>query len=481
MSENIPYIIAENGYYYVAYKEKVKVPYIAVSAKGVANGLSEEYNDGWDFGPDSYSPTSTSAIPYTQTSGWQEAETYAGSVARYSSTGSGYILPEVRLLDGKFILSADVTIPTFPNVELSIPSFSIVGNGYGLVESGTYIVGNGYNLNIGNETGTQTSAGGLLIQGLNSNNLNYVFQGGYAANPQIILRDMGLSAGSLNLLNANNIAQINMDNVFVYGGAVAYLGQAYQLSATNLTTKGGFILGNASNPEDIKGTITDTGTAVNQIGVVNMAEGIQINYGDMNLDFTVWELDSIGTSGIGGNGITNNVPSGDTFTLNINVGTMVINTGDKFFAITSTSVGTLNIKMHIKHLTFQTDVNDWTVPSGINIEEFTVDDITNLTSTATSSSNLPILSSTSGTTAGTVGMRFTEYASSHKKLYITVNGYENDTTTDQTINFPIVFNTYEVIVANTTGLTISATTSGITITAPDATTTYSGIVIVEGY
>ena len=77
MSENIPYIIAENGYYYVAYKEKVKVPEIVVSAKGVANGLSEEYNDGWDFGPDSYSPTSTSAIPYTQTSGVTEAINYA--------------------------------------------------------------------------------------------------------------------------------------------------------------------------------------------------------------------------------------------------------------------------------------------------------------------------------------------------------------------------------------------------------------------
>ena len=42
MSENIPYIIAENGSYYVAYKEKVKVPEIVVSSKGVANGLSEE-------------------------------------------------------------------------------------------------------------------------------------------------------------------------------------------------------------------------------------------------------------------------------------------------------------------------------------------------------------------------------------------------------------------------------------------------------
>ena len=76
MSETIPYIIAENGYYYVAYKEKVKVPEIVVSSKGIANGLSEEYNDGWDFGPDSYDPNSTAKIPYTQTSGTQEAVNY---------------------------------------------------------------------------------------------------------------------------------------------------------------------------------------------------------------------------------------------------------------------------------------------------------------------------------------------------------------------------------------------------------------------
>ena len=78
---SIPYIIAEDGFYYVAYKEKVKVPELVVSSKGVANGLSEEYNDGWDFGPDSYSPTSTSAIPYTQTSGLNEAYIYSKSLA----------------------------------------------------------------------------------------------------------------------------------------------------------------------------------------------------------------------------------------------------------------------------------------------------------------------------------------------------------------------------------------------------------------
>ena len=89
MSENIPYIIAENGYYYVAYKEKVKSPYIVVSSKGVANGLSEEYNDGWDFGPDSYNPNSTASIPYTQTAGIMEAINYASTTNQKIKITSG--------------------------------------------------------------------------------------------------------------------------------------------------------------------------------------------------------------------------------------------------------------------------------------------------------------------------------------------------------------------------------------------------------
>ena len=100
MSENIPYIIAENGYYYVAYKEKVKVPELVVSSKGIANGLSEEYNDGWDFGPDSYSSTSTSAIPYTQTDGVKEAYNYA--------INNGYF--KIVLSSGTFSIKEQITI-----------------------------------------------------------------------------------------------------------------------------------------------------------------------------------------------------------------------------------------------------------------------------------------------------------------------------------------------------------------------------------
>ena len=69
----------------------------------------------------------------------------------------------------------------------------------------------------------------------------------------------------------------------------------------------------------------------------------------------------------------------------------------------------------------------------------------------------------------------------YKKAFIIFDGYENDTTTNQSIDFPIAFSTIAGITANTTGLTVSASTSGITITSPDSTTTYSGVVIVEGY
>ena len=57
-------------------------PYITVSAKGRSNGLSTKINDGADFGPDTMlnatSPNQTGP-PYTQTTGINEAISYAGS------------------------------------------------------------------------------------------------------------------------------------------------------------------------------------------------------------------------------------------------------------------------------------------------------------------------------------------------------------------------------------------------------------------
>ena len=96
--------------------------------------------------------------------------------------------------------------------------------------------------------------------------------------------------------------------------------------------------------------------------------------------------------------------------------------------------------------------------------------------------------STAGTTAGTVLQQPLEYSPYHKKIIFYFNAYENDSTTNQSIdfqwttnNFTIPFTSQATITYNNTGLTITASTTGITITAPDSTTTYSGIVIVEGY
>ena len=119
---NIPYIIAENGFYYVAYKEKAKVPEVVVSAKGVANGLSEEYNDGWDFGPDSYNPTSTSAIPYTESTGIGEALQYAISNPT-QKVGNGHWLPEVHIKSGYYTISQPIVL----NVPYVIMNLTVKG------------------------------------------------------------------------------------------------------------------------------------------------------------------------------------------------------------------------------------------------------------------------------------------------------------------------------------------------------------------
>jgi hypothetical protein len=132
---NIPYIITYPGGYYVAYKEKVKVPYVVVSAKGVANGLSEEYNDGWDFGPDSYNPDYTgSEIPYTQTSGIQEAWDYA-----FSPSSGGYLNKVVLTGGGKVYIDVPLSLrSTYGNIVFEGEG----GDGYSQIQCSDNFTGN---------------------------------------------------------------------------------------------------------------------------------------------------------------------------------------------------------------------------------------------------------------------------------------------------------------------------------------------------
>jgi len=93
----------------------------------------------------------------------------------------------------------------------------------------------------------------------------------------------------------------------------------------------------------------------------------------------------------------------------------------------------------------------------------------------------PSTASLSGTTAGSITYIQVNSLSTYKKVLMYANGYENDTTTNQSITYPTAFATVAAVTANTTGLTVSTSLTALTITSPDSTTTYSGVIIVEGY
>ena len=68
-----------------------------------------------------------------------------------------------------------------------------------------------------------------------------------------------------------------------------------------------------------------------------------------------------------------------------------------------------------------------------------------------------------------------------KIVVLYFDDYENDTTTNQVITFPIPFiNPPTVIVGNSTLPTMTATATELTIVSPDSTTLYSGAATIIG-
>jgi len=103
------------------------------------------------------------------------------------------------------------------------------------------------------------------------------------------------------------------------------------------------------------------------------------------------------------------------------------------------------------------------------------------TQTYTAPTNINVSQTTlTGTTAGSIVYSMPEQGSSYKKFIAYASGYENDTTTAQTISFPVAFTNTPYVVTSPSGLISSTTTTGITL-ASGTTTTYTGWVIIEGY
>jgi len=107
----------------------------------------------------------------------------------------------------------------------------------------------------------------------------------------------------------------------------------------------------------------------------------------------------------------------------------------------------------------------------------------NIASDTIANSNLvnPTINSLAGTTAGTLYYVEPFTLGNYKKVIVNVSGYENDTTTNQSITYPTAFATVAAVTSNTSGLTVSTTITALTITAPDSTTVYNGVITIEGY
>jgi len=88
--------------------------------------------------------------------------------------------------------------------------------------------------------------------------------------------------------------------------------------------------------------------------------------------------------------------------------------------------------------------------------------------------------SVTGTTAGSIIWDMPFQGTSYKKVLVYLDGYENDTTTAQTITFPTPF-TYTPNVYNPAAVPgVTASTTALSID-PDTTTVYTAWIFVEGF
>ena len=356
MSENIPYIIAEDGFYYVAYKEKAKVPEIVVSAKGVANGLSEEYNDGWDFGPDSYSSTSTSAIPYTETSGVQEAVDYAVSIRIKNELTGNYWIPEIHLVGTDFKIYKQIVIsaPSGINIEnLKIKGMSSMA---------PYIAGY-----LNNEYMIAIDFNNFNDANLRFEDLQPYVPSGYTPSGFItIMPATSSNEGNGNIFEGYNIDISNSGwtdnplNLINFEGILMYNYQAYSNNSSGnfsagswITFIGGMIPSGSTLYLSGSGNSSSFGApTVNLIGVSGSGGSQGTN---LNLN-TIFTLDIIGSMFIGQITLSDEVAVNAGFSFTMGSLTIVdayitINSTDSFLnASSSQNISKLSIKTNTLRL-----------------------------------------------------------------------------------------------------------------------------------
>jgi hypothetical protein len=476
-------------------------PYITVSAKGIVNGLSDIPNDGADFGPDTMlNATDPSQIgaPYTQTSGIQEAINYVLNF----SLPNRLPFPEIFLLQGWFIINDNATIWINNNPNSSSP-YNPTGLHIRGVSEDQYACAIVKQNSLPSPIISFTNPYGYTPTGFTPTGMTFenfsVWYQGSASNvtsgvtmANLSIPEIGESMTvfrNLQMLTSNPINNTLLD-----------------ISGHEDATIDNVLASNAGGPYNPSITVPAL-KAYMPNGNVNMyrvmASGIDIETQQANI------INSTIGAGAGPGIIFR--PSLNGATLNLQ-GTYFNGPLTRLITISPMTTGTtysgqINLKSTLISKT-PTGNGDYMIEPNTNIPvtwDFedavlinnnssyslylfdpnvsTNDEYLNLYTHAKNNNGviLKTENSASGTTAGTVSMKFITYLSTYKKLMIYLSGYENNTTTNQTMNYPLPFSTSAIITGNNTGLTISASTTGITITSPNSTTTYSGVVIIEGY
>jgi len=485
-------------------------PYIIVSAKGISNGQSTIINDGADFGPDTMLGATSKdqyGPPYTQTAGILEA-------VNYQQTNGG----SIRMTAGRFIISPNALLtqtsssnilgyPEYAvipiSAQYSLSSFhmlSITGAGGNIFTGGAFVSAPNFDtsqftiIDVSQLTNLPANASVVLFA---YNKLN--LPSGTTVQEVIDLHDFGIETATpatagqnicggydfyisvnpnvsgISVYSPNNFFNTVFPAIYVIGqiidGTAGQTSWVDGLSSYCMYT--GFIIGphiHAGNiiTQSCYYGLMPVGDHGADIGRYDTAGCIYPIFASSNvngsLQINYWDGEDYSAQ-------SGNQEVADIYTSSGNPGTT------PFILIN-------NFRMHY--------VNGTPFPR-----------LPIISNNATAYYSVIVkhidaqIPSVAGTTAGTVQPTVLEYGVNYsgsllgyKKMMFVFSGYENDTTTNQTIPYPsnsaphsnqLTFVTTPVISANNTGLTITPSTTGITITAPNSVTTYSGIIIVEGY
>jgi len=478
-------------------------PYITVSSKGIANGLSYISNDGDDFGPDT---------PGTQTMGLQEAFNYGNqnnrSVKVLGNSQAVYLI-DVPLTIGTE--SGQFWDATFEGLVQILPS-SNFQSGQSMINVGAssqpspHIVWSGHRLQVNgyNPSGTTVATSAFNFLGLGPGENQYVFDfdkcqfnaftnaliinSGVCDRP-VYMRGMVHQGSTQYDFYNTSLAAFYFDNC-------ALTGSIY----SNAPSGGGAGI-------SFNGGIRPASITLESTGGENALIMINNGIANTNTLLTVSGYSQSNPANIFFIGNNTFLLSGNTTSVPyFNIGSYVNIFADTIrFAYNGSSgltvpiwsfqSGTTDTNIYIKNVRFRNYVSgstlEWTSttnylsPYIVTLPNFIIEQNTGII-------NIPQSQlTTNGTTAGTVTAYVIENTIYYKKVVFIFNGYENDTTTYQSIPYPYPSSPFFVglqndgqypgIVFNSTGLNISANQSSLTVNAPNNTTTYSGIVIVEGY